>query len=276
MKRLLLVCVVFFSISLAGFAELPKIIVSIPPQIEFVERIATDTVEVISLIPEGVDTKQPSYQFDSDTFADADLYMYIGMEFEKDLIPQIRELYPDLAMVSSIQGITALQGLSAKHQSFPWLSLEVAREIASLTLMGLLSIANDQYIISYMENFERYAKELMDLQDDITLRLVDRRGIPLATTTSGEFFWIFTEFGFFEYGILEDQKLQMNRIIDYKNQGGSLILTIPWDSWLSESLLLAARSEGLTVIQFDPYIKGYYENMSTLGNLLVQYIKRVP
>ncbi len=276
MKRPFFVCIIFFSITLPHFGELPKIIVSIPPQVEFVESIAGDTVEVYSLIPEGESLLQPTYSFNPETFTDADLYITIGMDFESSLIPTLKEFYPDLPLVSATQGIPSLDGLSSGKTSFPWLSLEVAREITSLTLMGLLSIVDQEHIITYMENFEVYAKKLMDLQDDITIKLGDRRGINLASTTSGEFFWIFTEFGFFRYPILNNNTLDISFIESYKEQGGSLIITAPWDAWLSESLLLAARSEGLTVIQFDPFLQEYYQNMETLGTLLNQYIKLVP
>ncbi len=276
MKRLLIVCVTFFSIILPHYADLPKIIVSVPPQVEFVKSIAGDTVEVYSLIPEGENLRQPTYSFDPENFIDADLYITIGMDFEEALIPMLKDLYPNLPFVSAIQGIPSLDGLASGQTSFPWLSLEVAREITSLTLMGLVSIADPEHIITYMENFEVYAKKLMDLQDDITIRLGDRRGINLASTTSGEFFWIFTEFGFFRYPILNNSNLAMDLVESYKKQGGSLIITTPWDAWLSDSLLLAARSEGLTVIQFDPFLQEYYQNMETLGNLLNQYIKMVP
>ncbi len=276
MKRFLIVCVIFFSITLPHFGDLPKIIVSIPPQVEFVESITGDTVEVYSLIPEGESILQPTYSFNPETFTDADLYITIGMDFESSLIPTLKEFYPDLPLVSATQGIPSLDGLSSGQTGFPWLSLEVAREIASLTLMGLLSIADQEHIVPYMENFEIYAKKLMDLQDDITVKLGNRRGLNLASTTSGEFFWIFTEFGFFRYPILNNNTLDMSSVEAYKEQGGSLIITAPWNAWLSDSLLLAARSEGLTVIQFDPFLQEYYQNMYTLGNLLNQYIKMVP
>ena len=105
--------VVFVAFLLAGCGEAPDgdqlgVVVSIPPQAQFVERIGGDLVRVTVMVPSGASPHQyepsPSQLA---AVADASLYVAVGsgIEFEIAWLDRIRSANPDIPLVVSAAGI---------------------------------------------------------------------------------------------------------------------------------------------------------------------------
>ncbi len=251
-----------------------QVVVSIPPQIEFVTSIAGATVEATSLVEE--EWLSNGVSIDLAPLRDADLYITIGEPFETEVLTYIEEYYPKLPVIHGALGIGGLDIYDDGTFGFPWLSPEIARKISETTLMGLLSITEPDFRVTYMQRFELYVQTLIQLQDSITRELSKRRGVEVASEQPG-FYWMLIEFGLHEFPFTEDnQDSIITSLNNYKERGGRVVLTTTQDSTNIESLLLAARSFGLTVIQVNPYSQEYFDNVNSLGKLLNSYVQIAP
>lgn len=90
----------------AAWAEPLQVVVSIPPQIEFVQRIGGDFVEVMSMLPEGgfPHTFEPTPQ-QMTQLSNADMYVRIHVEFEDAWWQKIVTANPEMHIVDSTEGI---------------------------------------------------------------------------------------------------------------------------------------------------------------------------
>ncbi len=101
----------FLGLSTVDSAEVPnektiRLLVSVPPQAEMVKRIAGDRANVELLVPQGRDphTFEPTPQ-QIRALAGADLYLAVGMPFEKGLLERIQSVNPRLKVVDTSEGV---------------------------------------------------------------------------------------------------------------------------------------------------------------------------
>ena len=117
--RLLLLLVLFLLLSLAGgqvcAAPLP-VLVSIPPQKYFVERVGGDRVAVTVLVAKNRDPHSCGPTASQMARAHtARLYFAVGVPFERQWLPRIQALAPDMAVVRhSRDGLPAKSKPGAK------------------------------------------------------------------------------------------------------------------------------------------------------------------
>ena len=90
----------------ARAAEPLRVVVSIPPQKQFVERVGGSEVEVTVLVGPGQSphSYEPTPQQIA-SLAQADVYFRIGADFERGLLPKIAQAHPHLRIVDTRQGI---------------------------------------------------------------------------------------------------------------------------------------------------------------------------
>lgn len=96
----------FFSLYTPAMAEEPIVFVSIAPQRYFVEQIAGDTVDVEVMVEPGASpaTYEPK-PHQMAMLAKADLYLAIGVPFERTWLPRIQKSNPDLKIVYIDKGL---------------------------------------------------------------------------------------------------------------------------------------------------------------------------
>lgn len=99
----------------AQAGEALRIMVSLPPQKEVVERIAGPDAEITVLLPPG---KSPETYSPAPSqirqLAEADVYFSIGVPFEKMLLRNVSETHPNLVVADLSRGI-ARRWLEERH-----------------------------------------------------------------------------------------------------------------------------------------------------------------
>jgi zinc transport system substrate-binding protein len=92
-----------------------QVVVSIPPQVYFVQQLGGERVQVISMLPEGglPHTYEPTPQ-QMKLLSTADMYVRIGVEFEQAWWDKIATANPTMRVIDSTAGIDFLD--PAAHQ----------------------------------------------------------------------------------------------------------------------------------------------------------------
>jgi len=164
-KKVLVFLLFLFLIYFQGFSQDLKVLVSIPPQKEWVESIGGSWVKVEVLIPQGMDPH--TYEITPRKLQEvkrAGVYFYLGsgLEFEVLWLNKIKKLNPQLEMVNCSKEIELLKG-----DPHVWLSLKNA-EKSLLVIKETLK----KHLLSFSgkieENYEIYQKKLKDLDQSIT------------------------------------------------------------------------------------------------------------
>lgn len=96
--------------------EKPVITVSIAPQKYFLERLAGDRFEVNVMVPPGIepDLYEPKPQ-QLAQLGRSRVYFTLGLPFERQWLPKVRSLYPQLPMVDPSQGMKRLPMADHHH-----------------------------------------------------------------------------------------------------------------------------------------------------------------
>ena len=93
-----------------------NVMVSIAAQKYFVEKVGGRYVDVSVLLPPGASPHsfepRPSQMVE---LGNADLYMAIGVEYEKALLPKIKPMHPDLRIVQTDSGISKISMVPNSH-----------------------------------------------------------------------------------------------------------------------------------------------------------------
>ncbi len=183
-KRLLVVILIVFSVSaLIYLASLQqeqdesngkiKVVVTVPPQAEFVNKVGGDKVEVMVMVPPGADphTYEPLPK-QLKQVSNARVYYEVGsgMEFELAWLDKIQSINPHLLMVNSSQGIQFIPNTAENepgNDPHVWVSPKNAKIMVNDIYNSLVQIdpANQDY---YTKNRDQYLLELDELDKNIT------------------------------------------------------------------------------------------------------------
>ena len=156
--------------------------VSIAPQQEAVQRIAGDAWEVRVLVPTGANPE--TYSPDAATLnrlARAAALFTIGVPMEEALLPKVRALNANLAVVDGRQGMTIEAfGDDEGDGDDPhvWLSIPNMRSFAA-TVAGELARLDAEHARDYRERAAEYDGALAQLDADILDRLAPLKGRPI-------------------------------------------------------------------------------------------------
>ena len=113
---MLSVIFILFSSPVRALEQKLNIVVSIPPQKYFAEQIGSDLVNVSVMLPPGASPHsfepKPAQMVE---IGNADIYLAIGVEYEKALLPKIRSMHPDLKIVHTDKGIKKMSMTPHTH-----------------------------------------------------------------------------------------------------------------------------------------------------------------
>ena len=261
--------------------KIPKVIVSVPPYVYFVKKIAEDTVDVQAMIPPNSNPHlfEPTpHQITLATHAD--IWFKIGEAFEKYLIDFLKRNNSMLVMSDLREQIELIpyeqsQCLCHDHIDFKdvhiWTSPRLAKTQAK-TIANVL-------IEKYPENKELYSKNLSSFLLELDLLDIEINQ-KLSSLKGSSFLISHPAFGYFckdygihqvsiEYqgkdptlkklsGIFEEAKEKNIKKVfvqaQYNNKGASFI----------------AEKMGLGVEFVDPYSVDYAENLKNFADLLIK------
>lgn len=187
-SMLLVLLSVLLSLSPASAAKKTEVLVSIPPQTYFVERIGAELVEVTSLLPPGAfpHTFEPTAK-QMKALSQADLYVRIQVEFEQAWWDKIAAANSTMYVIDSTQGVDLLEGAHHHHEEgaadthdheqhgrdpHVWLSPSAVKLQAEAIYQGLIHVDPDHQDI-YLANKERFFTDLENLDQEIREILAD-------------------------------------------------------------------------------------------------------
>jgi len=141
-----------------------KVVVTILPQAEFVEKIGGERVQVIVMVPPGASphTYEPTPRQLIEV-SEADVYFQVGsgVDFELSFMDKIIEVNRDVLVVNCSEGIKIMN-----KDPHVWLSPRNAEIMVKNICNVLIQIdpENKEY---YLKNLEAYLKELRALDEEI-------------------------------------------------------------------------------------------------------------
>lgn len=264
----------------ATASSLPTVFVSILPQEYVVEKIAGNTVRVVTLIPKGAEPvtyePKPSQMRE---LATAKMYFSIGVPFEKAWIRKVHGSNKTLSVVPVDKGIHKIpiqhhtcgeeghthSAADARQMLDPhiWLSPVLMKKIAENTYEGLIRVA-PQHKELYHKNLKQFLKEI----DEVDRRI--RKHIQQMPADSA--FMVFhPAWGYFakEYGVeqiaieidgKEPKPAQLKEVIQTaKNHHIQIIFIQPQFS--QKTAQLVADAIGAKVMVADPLAKNWASNL---------------
>lgn len=164
----------FLSLIFVGFAK-PIISVSIPPQAYFLAQIAGDSININTLIPQGSDPH--TFEFKPSmlaTLQKSDLYLTIGLEFERQWIPKLKLSNTKILSInSSISNHCTHSHKNHNHHSCDphiWLSPKIVK-ILSKNIAQILISQYPQNKSLYEKNLKTFLERIDSLHADLSAKL---------------------------------------------------------------------------------------------------------
>jgi zinc transport system substrate-binding protein len=169
-----------------------RVVVSILPQVEFVEKVGGNRVEVSSMIPPGAEPHEYEPKPSQLTgLSSARLYIQVGsgIPFEQVWMERMRGVNAEMPVIDSAEGIETIAG-----DPHVWLSPRHARTMVANICRGLTQVdpAHRDY---YERNRDLYLRELEALDEQL--------GRSLAAAAVERFMVYHPSWGYFarDYGL---------------------------------------------------------------------------
>jgi len=252
-----------------------KVVVTIPPQAEFVERVGGEKVAVTVMVPPGANlhTYEPTPS-QMTSLAKAQMYAKVGsgIEFELVWMDKLMAINKDMLVVDCSRGIE-IQGMVGEQEAMDphiWMSPRNVKIMVQNIFEGLVQIDPDGEAY-YQRNLGSYLQELTRLDQDI------RDG--LAGVTNRRFMVYHPAFGYFarEYNLTmlpieaegkEPTAAGLARLIEQAREHDiKVIFAEP--QFNPQSAEVIAEAIGGRVVLIDPLARDYLANMRRLLDELV-------
>ena len=272
-------CFIVLIIATTSYAETikPRVFVSIPPQKQFIKKIAGDYVDVdIMLLPgESPETFSPSPRLIV-SLSNAVSYFQIGVPFEKKWIDAIRSINKNIRIVPCCENILHVNQHDHEdvNDMHIWNNPVNVQQLAKLILDELIVI-DPTRSDEFLDNYQIFISELVALDNSIKSKLNNRKTNYFIVSHSawGEYAQ--------RYG-LEQIALEKNgkeigarsllSIVNIAKQEGlnTLFVIEQYKTPLIEKL---AAELGARLISLDPLAKDYIENMSAVTNKIANSLR---
>lgn len=236
------------------------VVVTIPPQQEFVERVGGDHVRVILLVPPGADphTYEPAPAVLA-AVAEADLYAMVGsgIEFEIAWGEKIAALNPDMTVVNCSQGVEFIAA-----DPHIWTSPRNAKIMVENIRDGLIE-ADPENAEDYRRNAVAYLDDLDALDAEISA-LIAGSGVRVVLVDHPSWAYLARDYGFEEVAIESEGKEPSPKRIEHlirlaEEEGVRVVFASPEHSTRSAGVI--AEAIGGSVVTVSPLKKDYLDNM---------------
>ena len=236
------------------------VVVTIPPQQEFVERVGGDHVRVILLVPPGADphTYEPAPAVLA-AVAEADLYAMVGsgIEFEIAWGEKIAALNPDMTVVNCSQGVEFIAA-----DPHIWTSPRNAKIMVENIRDGLIE-ADPENAEYYRRNAAAYLDDLDALDAEISA-LIAGSGVRVVLVDHPSWAYLARDYGFEEVAIESEGKEPSPKRIEHlirlaEEEGVRVVFASPEHSTRSAGVI--AEAIGGSVVTVSPLKKDYLDNM---------------
>ncbi|MFW5946807.1 MAG: metal ABC transporter solute-binding protein, Zn/Mn family [Candidatus Natronoplasma sp.] len=248
-----------------------NVMVTIPPQKEFVEKVGGERLKVTLMVPPGEDphSYEPTTRQMREV-AKADIYFKLGSKiaFETTWMDKIKSYNEEMTVVNCSDGIE-LRKMGSSIDPHVWMSPANAMKMVDNIKVALVeeNPSNSEF---YEENAQGYTSKLKDIHSDIRSDL---------KSNEGEKFLVYhPSFGYFadEYNLTqlpiekegkEPGTKEVQNIIDQaKRENISVVFVSPqFDKSQAETIAEGINGE---VITLNPLARDYIENMMKMGDKL--------
>jgi zinc transport system substrate-binding protein len=259
------------------YVEKPRVVVTILPQAEFIEKIAGDKVSITTMVPPGASPHtyepRPSQMIE---VAEAEMFAKVGtgLDFELVWMPKIIETNPNMLIVNSSEGIHLIE-IGAQNNEYPlggkdphvWLSPKRAIIMVENLYEGLVKIDpdNKEY---YTRNKDVYINSLKELDSTIMQ--------TFSGLKTKKFMVYHDSWGYlaYDYG-LEQIPIQKEgkeptpegiaTLIDQARENNITIIFASPEFEIQTAKTISEEIDG-TVILISPLAKDYIENLKRMSD----------
>jgi zinc transport system substrate-binding protein len=275
-----------------------NIMVSVLPQVDFVERIGGDKVSVSEMIPPGFSpaTYEPSPQ-QLQKLQEADIYFRIGhIPFEKAQMERLEKLNKNMKVVDTSEGIELLEMIEHSHgdeehgdeehgdeeyeddhegdDPHIWLSPKLVKIQAKNILDALVDVrAEDKEF--FQANYEQFIKDLDVLDSKLKTTFAPIQGETFLVFHPA-FGYLADAYGFEQEAIEIEGKdpspEQLKAIIDEATADEIKVIFVQ-KQFSTESAKAVAEAISGAVVQIDPLAEDYFANLEAMSNTIVNKLQ---
>ena len=240
-----------------------NIIVSILPQIDFVENIGKDKVNVSAMIPPGFSpaTYDPNIE-QLKKLSAADLYIRIGhIPFEKTQMKRLEDLNPKMKVVDSSKGIEIY-----KNDPHIWLSPRLVKIQVENIYLALVEIDPENKDF-YEKNKNEYLAKLNDLDLELQNAFSEMQNKKILVFHPA-FGYLARDYGFEQIAIeiegKESSVENLAKIIDTAKKENIKTIFVQKQFSQKSAEAIAQQING-SVVFLDPLAENYIENLRRIG-----------
>ena len=252
------------------------VIVSIPPEAEFVEKIGGDKVKVTTMVPPGANphTYEPLPEQLKEV-SNAKIYAQIGsgLEFETVWMDKLSAANKNMLVINCSKGISLIpnqevdeHATESQYDTHVWVSPKNAKIMVENIYQGLIQVdpANKDY---YKSNKEKYLQELDNSDKSInkTLQSEKNRKILVYHPAWG---YLCRDYGLTQISIEKDGKEPtpqgMTNLIDQARKENIKVIFIS-PQFSRKSADSVASEIGGQVVMIDDLDKNYIENLNKVA-----------
>ncbi len=258
----------------AGSAK-PLVAVSILPQAEFVQRIAGDRVDVLTLVGPGASPH--SYEPTPRQMADlsrAQVWFTIGVEFEIPLVPKVKSLYPKMLLVDTAKDVK-LRKLDADPDGdsgwdpHTWLGYEASKQEITV-IYQTLAKAFPSSAGYFRDNYTRYIADIDSVFARLSKKLAPYKGTTIYVYHPS-FGYFLDTFGIaqkaVEVGGKEPTQKDLAELIKQAQKDKVKIVFVQ-KQFSKTAANAVASAIGGKVVEIDPLAPDWLNNIEVIGNAI--------
>lgn len=253
-----------------------NIMVSILPQVEFVEKIGGDLVNVSEMIPFGFNptTYEPTPEKIKE-LSRADAYVKIGiLPFETSQMGKLIRLNRDMKVIESAEGIRFKEDLEHGLDPHIWMSPKLVK-IQVENIFSFLVSEYPEHKEIFKINRDKYLDELELLDTSLEKKLagIEGKSILVFHPVLG---YLAEEYNFKQRSIEVEGKdptiKQLEEIISQSKRDGIKTIFVQ-EQFSSKSAEVVAKEIGGVVVRINPLAKDYISNMEKIADLINNSLK---
>ncbi len=255
----------------------PIVLVSVPPYVDFVKKIAKDTVAVQSLIPAGANPHvYEATPKEVQSHQNAAIWIRLGESFDKKVYQFFKQLNKPVKIVDVAQGIPLLSVCDDHgHASDEgkdlhiWLSPKLAKIQAEKIAAALIALLPEQGDF-FSANLQKLLNELDVLDGQIAGILAPMEGKAiLASHPAFEYFC--RDYHLVQLSIEMEGKEPLPQHVTEilalaKRYAVQAVLIEP--QYSNKGAELIAKRLGLPTHSVDPYAENYLENLLSIAQVI--------
>jgi len=268
-----------------------NVMVSVLPQVDFVERIGGDQVQVSEMIPPGFSpaTYEPSPD-QIKKLQDADIYFRIGhIPFEKAQMSKLISINSEMEVVDTSVGIKLLTLAVHHHEGEEehehedkkegddphiWLSPKLVKIQAEHIYNALVAYSpdNKQY---FTDNYNQFIADLDQLDNTLVSAFAPIKGQTILVFHPA-FGYLADAYGFHQEAIEIEGKdptpVELQRIISEARADNAKVVFVQAQFSTKSAEAVANEISGV-VVQIDPLAPDYFANLESMAEIIVDALK---